>query len=86
MRLVEEKPREDTIGLMQEPVGIDAENLAGQINRLAWMPYLARALLKVASNKGAPGVDGESVGMAVQNAPQLDNKLYKSSQLLRFAT
>lgn len=45
---------------------------SGQLlERVAWLPNLARALLKVASNKGAPGVDGESVEAAVEHAPQL---------------
>jgi RNA-directed DNA polymerase len=45
---------------------------SGQLlERVAWLPNLARALLKVASNKGAPGVDGESVQSAVEHAPQL---------------
>ena len=50
---------------------------SGQLlERAAWLPNLARALLKVASNKGAPGVDGESVEMAVENAPQLLEDLH----------
>ena len=52
---------------------------SGQLlERVAWVPNLARALLKVASNKGAPGVDGESVDSVVENAPQLLSDLHRA--------
>lgn len=52
---------------------------SGQLlERVAWLPNLARALLKVASNKGAPGVDGESVESAVEHAPQLLANLHQA--------
>lgn len=52
---------------------------SGQLlERVAWLPNLARALLKVASNKGAPGVDGESVESAMEHAPQLLANLHRA--------
>lgn len=48
------------------------------LERVAWLPNLAHALLKVASNKGAPGVDGESVESAVEHAPQLLADLHQA--------
>lgn len=48
------------------------------LERVAWLPNLARALLKVASNKGAPGVDGESVESVVEHAPQLLSDLHRA--------
>ena len=52
---------------------------SGQLlERVAWLPNLARALLKVASNKGAPGVDGDSVELAVERAPELLAELHRA--------
>lgn len=48
------------------------------LERVACLPNLARALLKVASNKGAPGVDGESVESAVEHALQLLSYLHRA--------
>lgn len=41
------------------------------LERVASLPNLARALLMVARNKGAPGVDGQTVEEVVEAAPKL---------------
>ena len=47
---------------------LSAENL---LEEVASLPNLATALLRVASNKGAPGVDGLSVQQVVEHAQQV---------------
>jgi group II intron reverse transcriptase/maturase len=41
------------------------------LERVASVPNLAQALLNVARNKGAPGIDGQSVKEVLDSAPQL---------------
>jgi hypothetical protein len=52
-----------------------AENL---LEEVASLPNLAVALLRVASNKGAPGVDGLCVAEVVEHAPQLLPKVQRA--------
>lgn len=52
-----------------------AENL---LEEVASLPNLAAALLQVARNKGAPGMDGQSVEEVVEHAWQLLPKVQKS--------
>jgi RNA-directed DNA polymerase len=47
------------------------------LERAASVPNLARALLNVARNKGAAGVDGRSVGQVVAAAPRLLRRLQR---------
>jgi len=46
--------------------------------KVASLPNLAAALLRVASNEGAPGVDGLSVAEVVEHAPQLLPKIQRA--------
>ena len=48
------------------------------LERVASIPNLARALLNVAGNKGAPGVDGLSIDEVVEAAPELLPKLSRA--------
>ena len=52
-----------------------SENL---LEEVASLPNLATALLRVASNKGAPGVDGLSVAEVVEHAQQLLPKVQRA--------
>jgi RNA-directed DNA polymerase len=56
----------------------DAPALGGLLEEAASMANLARALLNVVSNKGAPGPDGQSVEAAEQNARPLLSALRKA--------
>jgi len=52
---------------------------SGQLlEQVAAIPNLARALLKVASNKGSPGVDGRTVNEVVDAAPELLPRLRRA--------
>lgn len=54
---------------------VSAENL---LEEVASLPNLAAALLRVASNKGASGVDGLSVDEVVEHAQQLPPKVQRA--------
>jgi group II intron reverse transcriptase/maturase len=54
---------------------VSASNL---LEEVASLPNLATALLRVASNKGAPGVDGLSVQQVVEHAQQLLPKVQRA--------
>ena len=60
------------------PVARTTEDTTRLLERVASAPNLARALLSVARNKGAAGVDGRSVGEVVTAASQLLPKLRQS--------
>lgn len=51
---------------------------ANLLEEVASLPNLAAALLRVASNKGAPGVDGRSVDEVVEHAQQLLPKVQRA--------
>lgn len=54
---------------------LSTENL---LEEVASLPNLATALLRVARNKGAPGVDGQNVEEVVEHAPRLLPKVQQA--------
>ena len=56
----------------------DAPASSGLVEEAASMANLARALLNVVSNKGAPGPDGQTVEVAERSAPLLLSSLRKA--------
>jgi len=48
------------------------------LERAASEPNLAKALLNVARNKGAPGLDGQTVSEVVEGSPKLLRKLRRA--------
>ncbi|MCP3886445.1 MAG: group II intron reverse transcriptase/maturase, partial [Propionibacteriaceae bacterium] len=81
------------IAKFKEPVPLTARatDLSRLSEKVASTPNLARALLNVARNKGAAGVDGQSVAEVVENArtllPELRRELsagkYKPGDIRR---
>lgn len=65
---------------VKETIESDAETIdtSRLLERAASMPNLSRALLNVARNKGAPGIDGQHVQEVVEHAPGILVELRKA--------
>ena len=60
------------------PTAVGVPQHTGLLERIASRPVMARALLNVAANKGAAGVDGQSVEEVVKNVRPLLDKLSRA--------
>lgn len=65
-------------GMSEADLAASESNASELMERVVAYSNLAAALLNVARNKGAPGVDGRSVGEVVEAAPRLLTKLRRA--------
>jgi RNA-directed DNA polymerase len=65
-------------GMSEADLAASESNASELMEHVASSSNLAAALLNVARNKGAPGVDGRSVGEVVEAAPRLLTKLRRA--------